>query len=111
MDKNSLGKLYTLRESIVAAVTCTAHCNLNRVLILALDLLVLVILKDYNLKTTDKLVGSKLFHHLLSTPFIVVQNPKLQQTLEVNVACHDFKSGSKGDFKNDSLRCLQNKNA
>ena len=64
MDKNSLGKLYTLRESIVAAVTCTAHCNLNRVFILALDLLVLVILKDYNLKTTNKLAGSKLFHHI-----------------------------------------------
>ena len=42
MDKNPLGKLYTLRESLVAAETCTAHCNPNRVLILALDLLVLV---------------------------------------------------------------------
>ena len=57
MDKNPLGKLYTLRESLVAAVTCTAHCKPSRVLILALDLLVLVILKDYNLKTTNKIIG------------------------------------------------------
>ena len=57
MDKNHLGKLYTLRESLVAAEICTAHCNPNRVLILALDLLVLVILKDYNLKTTNKIIG------------------------------------------------------
>ena len=51
MDQNPLGKLYTLRESVVAAATCTAHCNLNRVLILIAPWTFLCLL--YSKITTD----------------------------------------------------------
>ena len=95
MDKNPLGKLYTLRESLVAAETCTAHkgshfstesscaCYTQRLQ-----------LKDN--KQNNWLIVNFISSYSLSTHFIVLQNPKLQQTFEGNIAC---KSGAKGDFK------------
>ena len=62
-----------------------------------------LLLKDCNLKTANKLPGSKLSAYF--SHFIVLQNPKLQKTFDVTLlACYlkerqDFKSGAKGYFK------------
>ena len=108
MDKNPLGKLYTLRESLVAAVTCIAHCNPTRVLILALDLLDCACynqrlqLKDN--KQNNWLVVNFISSYSLSTHFIVLQNPKLQQTFEGKITYYLKERHESGGFQEMILR-------
>ena len=99
MDKNPLGKLYTLRESLVACrnLYCTlqskqgSHFSTGSSCACYTQRLQL---KDN--KQNNWLVVNFISSYSLSTHFIVLQNPKLQQTYEGNIAC---KSGAKGDFK------------
>ena len=57
-------------------------------------------------KQNNRLVVNFISSYSFFTHFIVLKNPKLQQTFEGNIACclkelkrHDIKSGAKGDFK------------
>ena len=116
MDKNPLGKLYTLRESLVAAVTCTAHCKPSRVLILATGSSCACYTQRLQLKDNKQnnwLVVNFISLYSLSTHFIVLQNPKLQQTFEGSIACYlenvtISSLEQKVISRNDSPRCLHN---